>query len=351
MERRSRPGSSTSGGDSAPILPVTNAQATSSASASVGRKRGTKSQTSSSNLFATLCFFSILSLAVVGCVKWLTKDLEEQNKILTIDAAMSRAAMESNIKNLQAQLEQVTQEKEELETKQKEDLHSKEKPASDGDENAIKQLNERLDNVHKEIQKMSKRDAIQKFGLGPHKVEIELDFPPEAPAVDGNPTKFIIEMASLEEMPHSVHLFLEMVDRKLWDGCAFMRNAGHVVQASSVPYYKTEGQQLLKKFKESGFLSVAFQEYSPNVPHKKYTVGFAGRPGGPDWYVSTVDNTENHGPGGQSSYAIPGEADPCFGKVIQGFDAVDRMHKLPVKPGWYNALEHNVGIAKARIIH
>jgi len=76
-----------------------------------------------------------------------------------------------------------------------------------------------------------------------------------------------------------------------------------------------------------------------------------GRPGGPDWYVSTVDNTENHGPGGQSSYAIPGEADPCFGKVIQGFDAVDRMHKLPVKPGWYNALEHNVGIAKARIIH
>jgi len=83
-------------------------------------------------------------------------------------------------------------------------------------------------------------------------------------------------MASLEEMPHSVHLFLEMVDRKLWDGCAFMRNAGHVVQASSVPYYKTEGQQLLKKFKESGFLSVAFQEYSPNVPHKKYTVGFAG---------------------------------------------------------------------------
>ena len=162
MERRSRPGSSTNGGDSAPILPVTNAQATSSASASVGRKRGTKSQTSSSNLFATLCFFSILSLAVVGCVKWLTKDLEEQNKILTIDAAMSRAAMESNIKNLQAQLEQITQEKEELETKQKEDLHSKEKPASDGDENAIKQLNERLDNVHKEIQKMSKRDAIQK---------------------------------------------------------------------------------------------------------------------------------------------------------------------------------------------
>jgi len=79
-------------------------------------------------------------------------------------------------------------------------------------------------------------------------------------------------------------------------------------------------------------------------------VGFAGRPGGPDFYVSTVDNSRNHGPGGQSGYADPTEADPCFGKVVEGFDAVDRMHSMPVKPGWYNAMEENVGIAYAKIL-
>jgi cyclophilin family peptidyl-prolyl cis-trans isomerase len=193
-----------------------------------------------------------------------------------------------------------------------------------------------------------------RFGPGPHQVEIELDFPPEAPAVNGNPTTFVIELASLDDMPHSVHLFLQMVSHQLWDGCSFMRNAGHVVQASSAPYYKTTTKgrqpQLRKKFKDAGYMSVAFQEYSPKVPHEKYTVGFAGRPGGPDWYVSTRDNTKNHGPGGQSSYAVPSEADPCFGKVIQGFAAVDRMHQLPVKPGWFNAMENNVGIARATIL-
>ena len=83
---------------------------------------------------------------------------------------------------------------------------------------------------------------------------------------------------------------------------------------------------------------------SPNFPHKKYTLGYAGRPGGPDFYISTLDNTRNHGPGGQSSYDDPGEADPCFAKVIAGFDIVDLMHKSAVKPGGYNAMEHNIAI-------
>jgi len=131
-----------------------------------------------------------------------------------------------------------------------------------------------------------------------------------------------------------------------------MRNAHHVIQASSVPYHKTKGTgpALRRAFEESGYQSVSFQEYHADFPHVKYTVGFAGRPGGPDFYVSTVDNSRNHGPGGQSGYADPTEADPCFGKVVEGFDAVDRMHSMPVKPGWYNAMEENVGIAYAKIL-
>lgn len=95
---------------------------------------------------------------------------------------------------------------------------------------------------------------------------------------------------------------------------------------------------------------MGFQEYSPNFPHVKYTVGYAGRPGGPDFYVSTMDNTQNHGPGGQSSYEDPSEADPCFAKVVDGFDTVDRLAKMPVKEGWYKAMQKNVGIKSMKIL-
>ena len=53
-------------------------------------------------------------------------------------------------------------------------------------------------------------------------------------------------------------------------------------------------------------------------------MGFAGRPGGPSFYISTIDNTENHGPGSQGSDM---EADSCFGLVVQGRGVVERMMK------------------------
>jgi cyclophilin family peptidyl-prolyl cis-trans isomerase len=77
----------------------------------------------------------------------------------------------------------------------------------------------------------------------------------------------------------------------------------------------------------------------------------AGRPGGPDFYVSTEDNTRNHGPGGQASYALPGEADPCFGKVVEGFEAVDRMHKMSVQPGGYRRMKNFVAIKSVKILN
>lgn len=52
-------------------------------------------------------------------------------------------------------------------------------------------------------------------------------------------------------------------------------------------------------------------------------MGYAGRPSGASaFYISTVDNTANHGPGSQGSKT---EADACFAKVIRGFETVTRM--------------------------
>ena len=196
---------------------------------------------------------------------------------------------------------------------------------------------------------------LLRFGPGPHHVEINLEFVPTFPKkqdTDTNAGRIVIELAPIEEMPHVVYWFLEQVSRKLYDGCSFHRNAGHVIQAGPATNFLTppDSPPLRQRFQHSGFTSILFQEYSPKLPHEKYTLGYAGRPGGPDFYISTRNNTIAHGPGGQSSYEDPTEADPCFARVIEGIDVVDRMQLGPVKPGNYKGYQDNVAITSMRIV-
>jgi cyclophilin family peptidyl-prolyl cis-trans isomerase len=90
------------------------------------------------------------------------------------------------------------------------------------------------------------------------------------------------------QMPYTVNFFLEQVSRGLFDGSSFHRNAGHVVQGGPTPNHTNKGTNLNRPFHDAGLVSVGFQEYSAEFPHVKYTLGYAGRPGGPDFYVSTV---------------------------------------------------------------
>jgi len=153
-------------------------------------------------------------------------------------------------------------------------------------------------------------------------------------------------------MPHSVYLFLQQVSHKCWNGRSFHRNAEHVIQAGTETYYNTPKEMVDDDghFNELHLEEISFQEYSEEYPHALHTVGFAGRPGGPDWYISMEDNTENHGPGGQGDYSIKGEADPCFGKVVEGLDVVSLMHKMPKEPGDFEGMKYNVGIKSAKIL-
>jgi cyclophilin family peptidyl-prolyl cis-trans isomerase len=89
------------------------------------------------------------------------------------------------------------------------------------------------------------------------------------------------------QMPYTVNFFLQQVAQGLLNGCSFHRNARHVVQGGPVTNHLNPGANLRKPFKVADLSSVAFQEYHPDFPHKKYTLGYAGRPGGPDFYVST----------------------------------------------------------------
>jgi hypothetical protein len=149
----------------------------------------------------------------------------------------------------------------------------------------------------------------------PYHVKVMLEFQPSIPNFDneGSSGEFTIEMAPTTLLPHSVFTFLEIA--RQWKSGAFHRIAGHVLQV--MVRTKTNIQHL------------AFQEYSPLYPHKKMTCGYAGRPSGPAFYVSILDNSKNHGPGSQQK-ENPYEADSNFGTVIQGFDeTVMRITKVP----------------------
>jgi hypothetical protein len=170
---------------------------------------------------------------------------------------------------------------------------------------------------------------LERFGPSPHRVQIGIVLPSDKTE---SVKYFTVEMAPLESMPHAVHLFLEQVSHGLWDNAWFYLNGPHVIQAGPTAnddeewdvgdHIEGDRDIALKPFRERQLDQLAFPEYSEDFPHVQWTLGFTGRPGGPDWYINKVDNTESHGPGGQGHHDIEEFADPCFAKVVDGFDTL-----------------------------
>ena len=151
----------------------------------------------------------------------------------------------------------------------------------------------------------------------PYRIKMDLEFQPTIPDFDtkGKEGTLVIELAPISLIPYSVYNFLEIA--RTWRKGAFHRNAGHVLQAIS----RSDVTQ-----------SMPFQEYSKEYPHKQYTIGYAGRPSGPEFYLSIQDNSHNHGPGSQQKHN-PYEADCIIGTIIQGVEdgTVARIHTMPGK--------------------
>jgi hypothetical protein len=158
---------------------------------------------------------------------------------------------------------------------------------------------------------------------GPFRVRIDVEYPPSIMITqsintnhdeeDDHPTTkrqdyLLVEMAPTSLLPCSVFYFLELA--RTYQSGSFHRNADHVLQAKASSKATAHSR------------SMPFQEYSPQFPHAQYTVGYAGRPSGPEWYVSILDNTYNHGPGSQQKQN-PHEADSLFGKLVNDDDQVE----------------------------
>lgn len=195
----------------------------------------------------------------------------------------------------------------------------------------LKEYASQAQKLKEQVSSISKRDALEKYGPGPHRIEMELIFPGHL----AGPTKFQVEMAPLDLMPHSVYTFLEMASLGLLDGCSFILNALHVVKAAPLPFNGSFNQEKAQQFAASGLESVAFREYSADYPHKPYTIGFAAD-GTPSFYINTEDNSEIH------------VGDPCFGKVVSGIETVKRLEASPTRNGiWF---EKRIGIKKATVL-
>lgn len=187
-----------------------------------------------------------------------------------------------------------------------------------------------------------------RFGRGPkYYVRMKLEFDRDSNVhseVDAG-DEVLIETASIDDMPHSVYLFLEQVDHHLYDHTTFHRNAAHLVQAG--PSVNTQAHTKFRK--HPSLNSVIFQEFAPEMTHKQYTLGYPGRPGGPDFYVNMRDNSAIHGPGGQHTHYsdVILDADPCFAKIVRGFEAIERVHRGQVEG---DVLLHPVLIANMKVL-
>ena len=198
----------------------------------------------------------------------------------------------------------------------------------------------------------------RRFGPGPHKVEIQIEYPQvsqDAPPENWPRVRksLFIEMAPLDIMPHSVNLFLQQVHHELWDGCTLIKNAHHKMEWG--PTMNSDNARSGGKFNnflEIGLDKVSYQEYSDQYPHVQWTVGFSGRPGGPNFYINKYDNSLIHGPGGQAHHGhdLHNEADPCFGKIVEGMEVIDDISLIPIDvENEYSPL-HAVMITRASIL-
>eukprot|EP00980_Cylindrotheca_fusiformis_P004570 scaffold977_cov128-Cylindrotheca_fusiformis.AAC.6 len=189
-------------------------------------------------------------------------------------------------------------------------------------------LQQKITNLQSIVQEQSRKQLVEKFGHGPHSVRFDVLTGQDARI----PGSFVVELASIDLMPYSVEVFLDMIVAGVWDNTVFYHHASqhHVVAAAPVSYGTFDAKK--SHFEALGFSGLSFPEYSEslphsmashNSPHEQYTIGFSGN--GPNFYINTIDNSRHHGPGGQGHHELSSDADPCFGKVVSGHQVIKEM--------------------------
>lgn len=204
--------------------------------------------------------------------------------------------------------------------------------------------------LHDAVSITSLRSLQQRYGRGPHRVNFQVNYS----FGNSRMTKsFTIELAPDHMMPHSVLTFLDAVSAKFYDGYAFAHSTDQliVIKDSDERTKPTIYQRSIKTLHDNPLI---FQEYNPKFPHKEMTLGFLGKKlGGPSFYISKKDNSDAHAfdPSLKDEHGFPQKpGEPCFAKVIQGFETIHEIDHLLVSNQQAHNQQVKLEIKSAKII-
>lgn len=173
----------------------------------------------------------------------------------------------------------------------------------------------------------SRRDVLKSYGPGPHYVRITLSLS-TSPDVSEN---ILLKMAPLDLMSHTIQLFMNLIAEKMYVGGTFLLARDHILVAGPFDAFDPENNQRLEeKMVDEGYFpdgALLFNQYAPEFPHNRYTVGFSSI-GGPLFYINIRDNAEAHGPRHIDNEGDV-EGDPVFAAVVEGFDVIQKILALP----------------------
>lgn len=150
-----------------------------------------------------------------------------------------------------------------------------------------------------------------RYGKGPFLIQFNVKFP------DGEDTQsFQVELANLSEMPHTVFVFMELLSLKAYHGTVIKTGQGTIEAGSLTDVDNAVAAKSLGRLVKYGYEKpISFVEHSKSLKHNEFTVGFVNS--GPALAINTIDNTKERGPEGRN--------DPCFGKVVSGFETLTRI--------------------------
>ena len=186
----------------------------------------------------------------------------------------------------------------------------------------------------------SQKKVMNEYGPGPHYVRITLAF-----TTSPENESFLLELAPLNSMPHTIDMFLTMIRDKTYIGGTIILSRSHILVAGPVDAHNRENnleleeRMLLKGYFPNGAL--LYKEYDRHFPHVKHTLGF-NQVGGPVFYVNLQDNAEFHGPSETS------EGEPCFAKIVEGVDVIERIMSMPTAAD--DSLESSVYISDTTVV-
>ena len=159
------------------------------------------------------------------------------------------------------------------------------------------QMEEELDHelraLQAKLQHVARSSIINTYGDGPVKVVLDLDFPEGTPDAGNNAISILLWY----DTPHAAWTWLEQIRKGEWNGSSFKIGKSASIDASPV-------------ISNAGTLD--FVEKSQKS-HDAWTVGLTDIEGSLAMFINLQDNADVR------------KHEVCVGKVIDGFDALQRL--------------------------